>query len=182
MRRLPPHPSTALTRPRLFAPLIAADVRPSATPGGADTWSYTPLASYSSALAWARATLTVHTSPPSDEAFVVRLGEARLPYVLPGGGAQFFGCHLLLRAHAPHAVFVHATHGILDGYTALWALRRLLAGVVRGAVLRAGVAWGAEVARLPVDMLRALDVADARDSTAPAPPQLDTVRRLPRPT
>lgn len=158
-------------RPSLIAPLVAADIAQRPEHAGAWCWVYTAFADPAELRAWAQATLTVHTAPPPDAAFVAATTQTRPRCTPLRGRTQHFAAHLLLRPAGDSAFFVHGTHALLDARVAMCILRAVCDFVSRPAAHGSLdiLQWGAEVPRLPVALLDALGA----DAAAPPDGALD---------
>lgn len=146
---------------RYIAPSIATDITTRPEHPNALCWVYKPLTSYASAREWARRTLTVHRTDISDDDFIVKTNQTRLPYEPLPMHKQYFGCHLILRPSGLHSFFMHKTHALLDGRPSLYLFSRLCEMVSTSHEDRAlsRLPSGGEVANLTVDYLRAMDHA-----------------------
>ncbi|EKM52849.1 uncharacterized protein PHACADRAFT_186898 [Phanerochaete carnosa HHB-10118-sp] len=152
---LPGAVTEALVRLRFFTPLIAADVQPRPEFPDKLFWVYKPMKSKEDALAWAKATLTVHETTATDQQIINTITGTRLPYhVLEHD--QIFGCHLVLRPSGENALFMHGTHALLDARPCLNAFRRLFQAIVHRDEEPSldELTYGAEVSSLPVDIVQ----------------------------
>lgn len=159
---------------------MAADIATCPEVPDSQCWIYQALPNGDSANSWARDTLTVHDPAPSDEEFIVKINQQRLPYVHPSGHKQYFGCHLLLRGDGRHSFYVHGSHVFLDARPALWILRRVFGAVVQGGKHGEPTHWGEEIANLPVDLhvavgMMSTDVTNLPALDVPADLRMDEV-------
>ncbi|EKM50904.1 uncharacterized protein PHACADRAFT_262788 [Phanerochaete carnosa HHB-10118-sp] len=178
---LPSAVTEGLARLRFFTPLIAADIQPRAEFPDKLFWVYRPMKSKEDALAWAKATLTVHETTATDQQMINTILDIKLPYHVQDGHDQIFGCHLVLRPNGEHALFMHGTHALLDARPCLNAFRRLFQVIVHRDKEPSldELVYGVEVSSLPVDLVHnvGLDRLEAaKASGVRLPEQLDKTR------